>query len=398
MINFNKIVLVTSLAIAICAASFSIYGIGLLFSGAAVAAMIMAGALEIGKLVTTSWLFKNWKITNFLMKTYMIIATVVLMGITSLGVFGYLTSAYQKSSLEHDLRTTKIESYTVQKSDEVKKMEALKKEIDTLYELRRDQESRLTDMLDNPLITRNPIQLQTMQGQITSQIESINNTISTNSFKIEQSTLKMTELDEDIIELKLQNSEQKDITTFKFVADEFGAQMNTVVKWFIFVIIAVFDPLAVVLLIAANMSLGNFDDKKDVKKKINNNDVNDNDTVKPDTIEIQHTGDIGGPESPSFKLEIDSPIISNKNSDILYFTPHTEVTNSLELENKITIPKELPITASVSNYTTSSQNVIVKEIEKFVDRPIEVVKEVEKIIEKPIIVKKGQGTRNMFSF
>ena len=83
-------VIATSFLIAGCAAYFSVYGIGLLFSGATIAAMIMAGSLELGKLVTTSWLFRYWNKVNFLMKTYMIIAVFALMAITSLGVFGFL--------------------------------------------------------------------------------------------------------------------------------------------------------------------------------------------------------------------------------------------------------------------------------------------------------------------
>ena len=113
MINLNKLVLLTSMLIAIMAASFSVYGIGLLFSGAAIAAMIMASALELGKLVTTSWLFRNWGIANKLMKIYMLFAVIVLMGITSLGIFGYLTSAYQKSALENELRLTKIKTFAL---------------------------------------------------------------------------------------------------------------------------------------------------------------------------------------------------------------------------------------------------------------------------------------------
>ncbi len=73
MIQFKHLVIFTSLLIAGCAAYFSVYGIGLLFSGATIAAMIMASSLELGKLVTTSWLFRYWNKANILMRTYMII-------------------------------------------------------------------------------------------------------------------------------------------------------------------------------------------------------------------------------------------------------------------------------------------------------------------------------------
>jgi len=120
MINLNKLVLLTSMLIAVMAASFSVYGIGLLFSCASIAAMTMASVLELGKLVTTSWLFRHWKFANSLMKVYMLFAIIILMGITSLGIFGYLTSAYQKSALKNELRLTKITSFEQQKVDKNK--------------------------------------------------------------------------------------------------------------------------------------------------------------------------------------------------------------------------------------------------------------------------------------
>jgi len=185
MINLNKLVLLTSMLIAIIAASFSVYGIGLLFSGAAIAAMVMASALELGKLVTTSWLFRNWKLANGLMKLYMLFAVIVLMGITSLGIFGYLTSAYQKSALENELRLTKIATFEQQKVDENTNIQNFQLEIDKLYTLRSEQENRMTETLNNPLITRNPIQLQTIQGQINSQIEDINNQVKSTNEKMD---------------------------------------------------------------------------------------------------------------------------------------------------------------------------------------------------------------------
>ena len=251
MIKFEKIVLFTSIIIAICAASFSIYGIGLLFSGATIAAMIMASTLELGKLVTTSWLFRNWKIANVFMKAYMTFAIIMLMGITSLGVFGYLSSAYQKSSLENEMRIDKIKSYEHTIQDEYVRISNFEEEIQKLYTTKDAQSERLSETLNNPIIARNPIQLQNIQSQINSQIESISQNISDISNKIEISNKKITDLNQSILEIKLEQSSQKDITTFTFAANELNTGIDDVAKWFIFLIIAVFDPLAVVLLMAA---------------------------------------------------------------------------------------------------------------------------------------------------
>ena len=278
MIQFKHLVIFTSLLIAGCAAYFSVYGIGLLFSGATVAAMIMASSLELGKLVTTSWLFRYWNKANILMRTYMIVAVFALMAITSLGIFGFLTAAFQKSSLETELSINKIATLETQKLEEKGKIEATKKSIDKIYALRSSQESRLTEVLTNTLIARNPIQLQNIQNQINDQIGDLNKQLDAENEKLKSSSDKTSKLDESIFKLKVDNSQKKDITTFKFVADQFNTTIQNVVKWFIAVLIAVFDPLAVILLLAYNISTNKvydeetndyeiYKDQKPVKKE-----------------------------------------------------------------------------------------------------------------------------------
>ncbi len=254
MIKFNHLVIGTSLLIAGCAAYFSVYGIGLLFSGATIAAMIMASSLELGKLVTTSWLFRYWSKANFFIKTYMITAIFALMMITSLGIYGFLTAAFQKSSLENELSINKISTLQIQKNEEVLKIDSTKKSIEKIYILRSSQESRLNEILTNVLISRNPIQLQNIQNQINEQILDLNKQLEDENNKLKSYDDKRTRIDDDIFKLKVENSQKKDITTFKFVAEQFNTTIQNVVKWFIIVLITVFDPLAVILLIAYNIS------------------------------------------------------------------------------------------------------------------------------------------------
>tara|TARA_R110000803_G_scaffold42597_4_gene91262 strand:- start:4167 stop:5534 length:1368 start_codon:yes stop_codon:yes gene_type:complete len=95
---FGLLTLFTALAIAGVAAWFSIVGLMTFFQGAAMSIAIMAGTLEIGKLVTVSWLYRYWSETSILVKTYLSIAVVFLMLITSIGIFGYLSKAHQEVS------------------------------------------------------------------------------------------------------------------------------------------------------------------------------------------------------------------------------------------------------------------------------------------------------------
>ena len=95
--NWLKILLfVAALFVAGTGAYFSVTGLGILFSGATLSVIIMASSLELGKLVTTSWLFRYWNKANILMRVYMIFAVFALMAITSIGIYGILTSACHK--------------------------------------------------------------------------------------------------------------------------------------------------------------------------------------------------------------------------------------------------------------------------------------------------------------
>ena len=338
MIQFKHLIIFTSLLIAGCAAYFSVYGIGMLFSGATLAAMIMASALELGKLVTTSWLFRYWKRANILLKLYMIFAVFALMFITSLGVFGFLTSAFQKSSLETEVSTAKIAAFESQKVEELKKIESTTISISNLFKLRSSQEARLSETLTNVVIARNPIQFQNLQNQINDQIEGLNKQMETENEKLKISGDRLSKIDEDVFKLKIENSQKKDITTFKFVADEFNTTIQKVAKWFIIILIIVFDPLAIVLLLAYNIITNNNYEKESKHYQIYKKE----DIKESSTTDSVQTSSISDSEQPN-----------NANNDV-------------------------------------------KIVEKIVEKPVEVVKEVEKVVEK-IVKQKNESVRGAFA-
>ena len=104
---FSIILGLCSLLLAGCSAYFSVQGIATLYACQFISVCIMASVLEAGKLVAASYLHRYWKITSFLLKTYLIISVLTLMGITSLGIFGFLMSAYQQSHSKIELVETK---------------------------------------------------------------------------------------------------------------------------------------------------------------------------------------------------------------------------------------------------------------------------------------------------
>lgn len=276
LFNFEKLVGLSSLFIASCAAFFSIIGIGMLFSGSSIAAMIMASSLEIGKLVATSFLYRYWQKSQFLLKSYLVISVLVLMLITSAGIFGYLTGAYQQSALEMKISNQKIEIIESQKKYSQDKIDASKKRIENVISLRNSQESRLNESMTNSLIARNPIQLRQIQQQTADFIEQSQKDIESENQKIQKGIDELQSFDKQITDLKIQNGSKKDIQTFQFIADEFGVDLNKVVKWFIIALISVFDPLAVCLLLAYNTTLyqkndeiqNNFSEKESNKETV----------------------------------------------------------------------------------------------------------------------------------
>jgi hypothetical protein len=253
--RFSYILGITSLIIAFCSAFFSVYGIAGLFSGATISVILMASSLEIGKLVATTFLYRYWTKTVGIIKIYLILAVIILTLITSAGIFGFLSSAYQKSAI--DFKVTQEKIVTIEKSKDHYKNQIVSSDnrIKVLNESRKIQESRLSEALTNTFLIRNPIQLQQLQSQTIQLIEQSNSDIKTEVKKIEDHQDKLQSIDDNINNLKTSSLNKKDIQTFQYVANSLNTDLDTVVKWFIISLIFVFDPLALALIIAYNISI-----------------------------------------------------------------------------------------------------------------------------------------------
>lgn len=245
----------SALFVASIAAFFSVMGISMLFSGAVISTSLMATSLEIGKLSATSFLYRYWNKTTLFLRIYISIAILVLMGITSMGIFGWLSSAYQTSALQYEVGQQQISSMGEQKKLIQDQAEIAKKRVDTLTEIRNSQEKRLNDILDNPSISRNPTQLRQIQEQNSQMIRSTEEDIKSASTKYSDLLDQSVGIDKKVLDSKMDSVKSKDVITFKFVADAIGYDLNKTVKWFIVLIILVFDPLAVSLILAYNVAI-----------------------------------------------------------------------------------------------------------------------------------------------
>ena len=232
--NFSNLVGISALLIAFSAAFFSVFGLSKLFAGAELSVIIMASSLEFGKLVAASFLYRYWDKINLLQKFYMTFATVILIIITSAGIFGFLSNAYQGATVEFEKESTNL----IFKEDILKQLEE-----DKRY-LKEELEQAIADLPDNYRTAR-----RKLREDYQPQISEINK--------------QMIDLKGEIGELKTALVETGvDVGPVIYLARTFQTDIDTVVKFFIFVLIFVFDPMAVMFVISYNVALENRDDKK----------------------------------------------------------------------------------------------------------------------------------------
>ena len=246
--NYNKyftyILASSSLFIAGNAAFFSITGLAHLFSGSFWSVIIMASSLELGKLVTASFLYRFWdKITSF-MKVYLLLGVIILIGITSIGIFGYLSKAYQESAIELNMINTKLELY----EEEVGRLQE-----DKEFML-AEMEVQIESLPENYITAKRNIREEYMPA------------IRDLSIKVSESKSVLGELKQEFITTGV------DVGPILYVAQIVNSDIDSVVKWLILILIMVFDPLAVALVIATNIVLNDnknilFETEEEVEDK-----------------------------------------------------------------------------------------------------------------------------------
>jgi hypothetical protein len=226
----------SALIIAGCAAYFSVTGLGVLFSGAAVSVMVMAGALEFAKLVAATYLKQEWENIKGFNKWYLTSAVALLMLITSAGIFGYLSNAFQSQSLKLQQVDREVLVYT------------------TKIEQNTAQITQLNTQLGNLSSTQNTIlEKGKVNSRLLRSVDQKDRQVSQINKKIGNLQDENAKNNEKINEIKISNLDlEKEVGGFRFIAEAFGMELKNVVKFFIFLIVIVFDPLAVALIIAFN--------------------------------------------------------------------------------------------------------------------------------------------------
>ena len=167
--NFKTYVGLSALLIAGSAAFFSVFGLSKLFSGAALSVVIMAGSLEFGKIVGASFLYRYWDKINNLLKIYMTVGVVTLVLITSAGIFGYLSNAYQGATIQFEKQSTKLlaleDRLDQLEEDKVFLKEELDAQVNDLPENYRTARRKLREDY-NPQIQKVNVSILDIKGEI----------------------------------------------------------------------------------------------------------------------------------------------------------------------------------------------------------------------------------------
>jgi len=276
---FKYLVGVSALVILFVSAYFSIRGISQLFSGQRTTAMILAGSLEFAKISTTAYLTRNWKVINKAIRTYFIIATITLVLISSAGIFANLTDAYQETALKNEVVDVQAGSLVAEE------MSLKERKIDLQYEI--DSSSKEIELIRGS-IQRNDIQTQNLYYQMEQdstiswvgsiwefkkqnelykeEITKLRNNKEKARLEIVEINSKLQNVFSNIIENK-SSENMNNIGPLKKLSILFNISMDTLVKYFIFIIIIVFDPLGILLIVAFNIMHINSPKKKKKKKK-----------------------------------------------------------------------------------------------------------------------------------
>ena len=255
-LSFKHLLTFTTTLIAGSAAFFSVWGIGKLFAGASVPTMVMAGSLELGKIVAVTFLYRYWQKIKLLFRTYLVAGALLLMVITSGGIYGYLSSAYASGALgfqakrgEISLVESQQNSLTTAYTSNAGRIKSNDSRIQQLQQYRSQQENRLDSLMGKSGFATQQRAIQQSDGEI--------RRLQGESRDIEKQNIVLLASRDSLQQKKLvketeSNTDSK-IGTFWYIANALGVPLDTVVKWFILMIVFVFDPLSMALVIAYNV-------------------------------------------------------------------------------------------------------------------------------------------------
>jgi hypothetical protein len=305
---FPIIIAISALSVSASAAFYSVSGLSKLFAGAAFEVIIMAGSLEVAKLVIASLLYQYWDTINKALRTYLAIATLILVLITSMGIYGFLSAAYQDTYRQLTIKENQV-SFLDQKK------QFYEKDV-TRYDTELERISNNISTLSNAKAT-------SIQVRDTTSSTGLRSTVSTAELRLSQKRIEVEEENRKAVQVKREvaaDSLQKyqleilDLENNAEVAGELGPlqylsgltgiSMDKIINYLLLVIIFVFDPLAISLVVAANFAFANAFPKREEETPI------------PDVFEDEEWED-EIEEEPIEEIEVNEPEVVDNKEDFL---------------------------------------------------------------------------------
>ena len=257
---FGILMVISTLTLSISAAYYSVFGLSSLFAGAKTEVIIMASALEFSKLIVASYLHNNWNKINTLLKSYLTMGVLILMLITSAGIYGFLTSAYQKTADQLSVLDKQTEVVELKKNrfqESLKSYQLEKEQLnESISELSKGLSNNVIQYKDKEtgeiITTTSSSTRRALESQLNDSKEQRNSI----SIKIEALTDSITKLDLQILDMESNNEVAAEIGPLRYLSKITGKSMDVIVNWFTLLIVFVFDPLAVAMVIAINKYIG----------------------------------------------------------------------------------------------------------------------------------------------
>jgi hypothetical protein len=257
---FPFIIALSALSVSTSAAFYSVSGLMKLFAGAAFAVGIMAASLEISKLVIASLLYQYWSTLNKALRVYLIVAVSILILITSMGIYGFLSSAYQETANKDQVVTQQITALETKKKLYEDTRDNILKEKQSLSDLRgslsKGSTTQYTDKKGNLVVRSNNASIKQLDkasqsdDKLSSKIDIVNDSI----FSIENK----------ILEIKTNSTSASELGPLKYLSGLTGVSMDRIINYLLLVIIFVFDPLAIALVIAANFAFARLNKREEI--------------------------------------------------------------------------------------------------------------------------------------
>src|SRR5210317_1095963 len=300
---FPSIIAISALSVSASAAFYSVSGLSKLFAGASFEVIIMAGSLEVAKLVIASLLYQYWDTINKYLRTYLTIAAVVLVLITSMGIYGFLSAAYQETYQKLTVNQNKIE-FLENKAK--------------FYEDDVNRYDEELERISSNISTLSNAKATSIQVRDTSAVGGLRSTVSTAELRLAQQRIQVEEENRKEVNqrrtvaadslqtyklqiLDLQNASDTvgELGPLQYLSGLTGTSMDKIINILLLVIIFVFDPLAISLVIAANYAF----DKAKPKKNLYGEWEEDPHPNDLPNIEVRDAEEIKTPEE--FIKELD---------------------------------------------------------------------------------------------